>query len=91
MGFPYSRTSDQIDRGLDMRYHPMCGKQLMDLSWDSQCQQYFDQKMVSAGGWAFAEPGETTYFSRVGDGNDHEKGEPYLAHWLYHPVTGDKL
>ncbi len=90
MTFQRSRSSCQIDRGLDMKFHPLCGRPILSMCWDG-CGQYYYQEMVSSGGWSFYEPGEITYYPRIGDGLDHEKGEPYLAHWTHDPTTGKPI
>ncbi len=74
-------TSDEMDRGDDMKFHPMDGKPFgSDICYSEQDKVYF---YIGAAG--------TYDLERIGDGQNRLPGALYLPHWTHDPFTGHRL
>ena len=81
------RTAFDLDRGVGMVFHPLCGRKLNTLSYRFTRRQFCTT--LHYGGWSL--DGETVYYDRISGGLSWKPGEPFPGHWLFHPRTGRPL
>lgn len=94
-----SYTSEEMDRGDGMKFHPVRGAELRTLHFISHRSRYFGI-IFSEERWFYpglslegAEEmiGVVFILGRIGDEKPHQAGEGYLPHWVFDPWTGEHL
>lgn len=76
-----------LDRGVGMKFHPLCGIELRRLTYDWQSRQF--SFTFHFGGWCME--GRRVVYDRISGGGSWRVGEPYPSHWKFHPLTGKAL
>ncbi len=82
--FPKDYSVEQLDKGIDMQFHPHTGELLSDLKFDATI--FFH--VTSPVGWGEA---EWERRERISNGGPCSAGDPYPVHWQYDPWTGKTL
>ncbi len=80
-------TELDLDRGVGMKFHPLCGLELRCLAYDWQSRQF--SCTFHFGGWCM--DGKRVAYDRISGGMSWGAGEPYPPHWKFHPLSGKKL
>lgn len=88
-------TSEQIDRGEGMSYHPVTGRQFLFFraNIEGVCEYTGRIKVRGPGGagWGVSVTGDIEHLPRIGDGNNHPLSDLPLPHWRFDPKTGFPL
>lgn len=82
-----SYTSEEMNRGDGMEYHPENGMRLSKLIYDERYQCYLIRTYL---GFGFIHIGYRK-LCRIGDDANRKPGFLYLSHWQFDPFTGAKL
>lgn len=90
---PRDYTAEEMDRGEGMNFHPVCRLAFEELEYDEESGRFF-RRMGLFGPFNLALYGPGVeeviiIYSRIGDGKDHAKGDPYPRHWVTDPWTLD--
>lgn len=80
-------TDLDLDRGVGMKFHPLCGIELRRLSYDFESRWF--SFTFHFGGWCME--GKRVTYDRISGGGSWRVGEPYPSHWKFHPLTGKAL
>jgi hypothetical protein len=102
----FLRDHGNMNQGFEMRFHPVTGDPIESLHVESRTEPcicyprtgewgqsrdlanpYMGSKTIH--GQHFLKDGQR--LPLIGDGRDHDEGDPYLAHWKFCPFTGEKL
>lgn len=81
-------TAEDLDRGVEMTFHPTNGVHLHELQLSDETREFLYEAAEIL--WDHGYP-PWYPLPRIGDGHVHAKGESYLLHWKFDPWTGASL
>lgn len=85
---PRDFTSDELDEGIGMSFHPVNGKSLDYYRHFPHGYDANEHQFSFRTGWGGC---GTLHLPRIGDGKARAAGDPYLEQWEFDPYTGEKL
>ena len=88
---PYDYTSDAMDRGERMNFHPMTGIELRVPAYylfsEERRNHYYRPTL---GAWSGL-LGERIDLARIGENHDYRAGDKFPGHWKFDPYSGEAL
>lgn len=82
---PRDYTSEELERGEGMVFHPLTGNALSILIWSENLHEFFHPAWYEIFPWWCGLQG------KIGAGRALRAGDPYPDHWKFDPYSGEKL
>ena len=83
---PRSYTAEELDHGEGMSFHPDNAEPFVELEFIQSKHRYCFAPGIY--NWMAH---DRWLLARIGDGQNHQVGDPYPAHWQFDPFTGERL
>lgn len=80
-------TAEEMDRGEGMEFHPLCGIELRNLTYDPESRK-FSYAIRPLG---LRRQRALMVCGRISGGHCWSVGEPFPSLWVFDPYTGEKI